>query len=48
MDTVKTFVAGVVVIGLVTAAGLHASGLAKLANSGGNAASKVLNTAERG
>lgn len=48
MDVFKTFVSGVVVIGLVTAVGLHASGLAKVGTSGGKAASGLLNTAEKG
>jgi hypothetical protein len=48
VDNVKVFVAGVVAIGLVTAFGLHASGLTGLTRVGGKAASGVLNTAERG
>lgn len=48
MDLAKTLVSGVVVIGLVTAFGLHASGLAKLGSSAGTATSKVLGTAEKG
>lgn len=48
MDNVKVFVAGVVAIGLVTAFGLHASGLTGLTRVGGKAASGVLNTAEKG
>lgn len=47
-DLAKTFVAGVVAIGLVTAFGLHASGLTGLTKAGGTAASGVLNTAEKG
>ena len=48
MENVKVFVAGVVAIGLVTAFGLHATGLTSLTKAGGKAASGVLNTAERG
>jgi hypothetical protein len=48
MDLFKTFISGVVVIGLVTALGTHATGLSKLATSGGKAASGLLNTAEKG
>jgi hypothetical protein len=48
MDIFKTFVSGVVVIGLVTAVGLHAGGLAKVSTSGGKAASGLLHTAEKG
>lgn len=48
MDVVKTFVSGVVIIGLVTAFGLHASGLSQVATSGGKAASGLLGTAEKG
>jgi hypothetical protein len=47
-ETAKTFVAGIVAIGLVTAFGLHAAGLAQLSNSGGKAASGLLGTAEKG
>ena len=48
MDVVKTLVAGVVVIGLVTAFGIHAGQLAKLPKPTGQAFSGVLKTAERG
>jgi hypothetical protein len=48
VNTIEKFTAGVVAIGLVTAVGLHASGLAQATTSGGNAASKVLGTAEQG
>ena len=47
-ETVKTFFAGVVAIGLVTAVGLHATGLAQAGTSGGKAASNLLGTAEKG
>lgn len=40
--------AGLVAIGLVTAFGLHATQLAKLAPSVGKAGSGLLNTAEKG
>jgi hypothetical protein len=48
MDIAKTFVSGVVVIGLVTAFGLHAGGLSKVIQSGGKASSGLLHTAEKG
>lgn len=48
MDVFKTLVSGVVVIGLVTAFGLHASSLAKLPKPTGQAVSGVLHTAETG
>lgn len=48
MDILKTLVGGVVVIGLVTAFGLHAKNLAKLPKPTGQAVSGVLGTAERG
>jgi hypothetical protein len=48
MDLAKTFVSGVVIIGLVTAFGLHASGLSKLATAGGKAGGGLLHTAETG
>lgn len=48
MDLAKTFVSGVVIIGLVTAFGLHASGLANLTKAGGKAGSGLLHTAETG
>lgn len=48
MDIAKTFIAGVVAIGLVTAFGLHASGLANLTTSAGKAGSGLLSTAETG
>jgi hypothetical protein len=48
MDLAKTFVSGVVVIGLVTAFGLHASGLSKVGKTTFTGASKLLGTAEKG
>jgi hypothetical protein len=48
MDIFKTFIAGVVAIGLVTAFGLHASGLANLTKSAGSAGQGLLGTAESG
>jgi hypothetical protein len=47
-DTAKLFIAGVVAIGLVTAFGLHASGLAQVAKSGGQAGQGLLGTAISG
>lgn len=44
----EIFITGVVAIGLVTAFGIHASQLSKLASSGGKAGSGLINTAERG
>lgn len=48
MDIVKILASGVVVIGLVTAFGLHADQLAKLPKPTGQAFSGVLGTAEKG
>jgi hypothetical protein len=48
MDIVKILASGVVVIGLVTAFGLHATQLAKLPKPTGQAFSGVLGTAEKG
>jgi hypothetical protein len=48
MDLAKTFVSGIVVIGLVTAFGLHASGLAKVGNTAFTGSNKLLGTAEKG
>lgn len=48
MDIAKTFIAGVVAIGLVTAFGLHSSGLTGLVKAGGSAGSNLLGTAEKG
>jgi hypothetical protein len=48
MDILKTFIAGVVAIGLITAFGLHASGLANLTKSAGAAGQGLLGTAESG
>jgi hypothetical protein len=48
MDLVKTLASGVVVIGIITAFGLHASQLAKLPKPTGSAISGVLHTAEKG
>lgn len=44
----KTIASGIVIIGLVTAFGLHASQLAQLPKPTGQAFSNVLNTAEKG
>jgi hypothetical protein len=48
MEIVKILASGIVVIGLVTAFGLHATQLAKLPAPTGKAFSGVLNTAEKG
>jgi len=48
MDLAKTFVSGIVVIGLVTAFGLHASGLSKVGQTAFTGSSKLLGTAEKG
>jgi hypothetical protein len=48
MELVKILASGIVVIGLVTAFGLHASQLAKLPKPTGQAISGVLGTAEKG
>jgi hypothetical protein len=47
-DTIKTLSAGVIAIGLVTAFGLHATGLQKVGKTGFSGFSKVLHTAEKG
>jgi hypothetical protein len=48
MDVLKTFVVGIVTIGLITAFGLHATGLASLTTSAGKAGQGLLGTAETG
>jgi hypothetical protein len=48
MEIAKILASGVVVIGLVTAFGLHATQLAKLPKPTGQAFSGILNTAEKG
>jgi len=48
VDAVKTLVSGIVIIGLVTAFGLHADQLTKLLKPTGQAVSGVLGTAEKG
>jgi len=47
-DAFRTMVSGVVIIGLVTAVGLHAKNLAKLPRPTGKAVSGILGTAEKG
>jgi hypothetical protein len=42
------FIGGVVVIGLVTAFGIHAAGLAQVGKTAGSAGQGLLSTAERG
>jgi hypothetical protein len=44
----KTLAGGLVVIGLVAAFGLHASGLAQVGQTGFTGFNKVLGTAEKG
>ena len=44
----KTLVAGIIGIGLVTAIGLNATGLAKVGTSAGTATQGVLSVAEKG
>lgn len=48
MDTIEKFITGVVAIGLITAIGLHAAGLAKVTQAGGQAGSGLIHTAEKG
>ncbi len=48
MELLKVFVSGVVVIGLVTAFGIHATGLAKVGKVGFKGSQGLLHTAERG
>lgn len=48
MELGKTFISGVVVIGIITAFGLHASQLGTLAGKAGTAGSGLLGTAEKG
>jgi len=48
MDLAKTFVSGIVIIGLVTAFGLHATGLSKFTASAGKAGQGLLGTAIKG
>ncbi len=45
-ETMKTFGVGLITIGLVTAVGLHAAGLAQVATSGGQAGAGLLQVAE--
>lgn len=47
-DIAKTFVAGVVAIGLVTAFGLHSQGLTSLTKAGFSGASGLEGTAIKG
>jgi len=47
-DTVKLFFAGIVGIGVITAFGLHASGIAQVTKSAGSAGQGLLGTAETG
>lgn len=47
-DTAKLFISGVVLIGLVTAFGLHAQGLSQVTSSAGTAGKGLLGTAITG
>jgi hypothetical protein len=47
-DAFKTFVGGVVVIGLISAVGLHATGLANVTKTAGSAGQGLIGTAETG
>jgi hypothetical protein len=47
MDVLKAFVSGVVVIGLVTAVGLHGTALANAAKGAGTGGATLLNSAEK-
>jgi hypothetical protein len=44
----KIFIGGIVVIGLVTAVGLHAEGLSQVTSKAGTASQGLLSTAESG
>lgn len=48
MDILKVFIGGVVVVALVSAVGMHASGLANVTSKAGTAGSGLLHTAETG
>jgi hypothetical protein len=48
MDVLKAAVSGVVIIGLVTAVGLHGNALGGFLKNAGTASSNVLGTAEKG
>jgi len=48
VDIFKTFIVGVVTIGLITAFGLHAQNLSTLATATGKAGQGLLSTAESG
>jgi hypothetical protein len=48
VDAVKAVISGVVVIGLVTAVGLHGTQLASVIKSGGSATQGLFFTAETG
>jgi hypothetical protein len=48
MDIAKAFVSGIVVIGLVSAVGMHAGGLAKVTKAGGSAGQGLLRTSMTG
>lgn len=48
MDLAKVFVTGVIAIGIVTAFGLHASGLSSVGQTAFKGGSQLLGTAEKG
>lgn len=48
MNVVEKIITGAIAIGLVTAFGLHAAGIAQVTRAGGNATSKVFGTVEQG
>jgi hypothetical protein len=48
VNTIDTFITGVVAVGLVTAFALHAADLSKLVSATGTASSGLLGTAEKG
>jgi L-cystine uptake protein TcyP (sodium:dicarboxylate symporter family) len=48
MDVLKMFIAGVVGVAMITAFGLHASGLAQVTSSAGKAGQGLIGTAETG
>lgn len=48
MNNIEKFVTGIIAIGLVTAFGMHAAGLATLSKSAGGAGANLLGTAIKG
>lgn len=45
-ETVKTFFAGVILIGVIAAVGMHAKGLAVATKAGGQAGGNLITSAE--